>query len=144
MNFKPKSLKVYVPGHGVVDKADFNETHLKACLKQIEAAGLDRDDYLKKRFEIASYGDMPLFAEESNDAKASKKSEAERLKKEEADRIAQEDADRVARERHEKAEADRLEKERKEKADADELERLLAEEAAAKKQNETNSESKGE
>lgn len=60
---KPKNFKIHVPGHGVIERENFTETHLQACVKQVSGAGLNVDDYLKKHFTIASYGNFPLFAE---------------------------------------------------------------------------------
>lgn len=63
--FKPKNLKVYVPGHGVIEKADFTDVHLKACVRQVEAAGIDVEEYLKKHMEVSGFSDLPLFTDES-------------------------------------------------------------------------------
>lgn len=62
---KPKKAMILVPGHGVIEKAEFNEQHLKALFKQQEATGVDRDAFIKQHFEIVGFGDMPLFENES-------------------------------------------------------------------------------
>jgi hypothetical protein len=118
--FKPKNDKVYVPGHGVIDKADFTEVHLKACVRQVEAADIDIEEYLKKHMEISGFADLPLFGDDESDVekkakeKADKKAEAERKKAEAAAAKAEEE--RIA----------------KEQSDEAELKRLMAEEEAAK------------
>lgn len=63
MILKPKHLMTFVPGYGVVNKADFTEEHLAACTKQVKDTGGNVDEYLKSRFEAASYEDMPLFVD---------------------------------------------------------------------------------
>lgn len=118
MILKPKSLRVHVPNHGVIDRADFTEEHLKACVKQVKKAGLDVDEYIRKRFDIVSYGDLPLFVDTDSEKEATAKAEAE--------------AERVKAEETAEAERVRLEAEQKEKDDNAELARLLAEEEAAK------------
>jgi dTMP kinase len=122
MILKPKSLKVYVPGHGVIDKADFTEEHLKACLKQIKAAKIDEQEYLRKRFDVVSYGDMPLFTESEEAAKKAEEKAAAKAAEEEAERIA---AELKAKEE----EAARLAAE-----EAELLKQIEAEEAAKKAQ----------
>jgi hypothetical protein len=102
MNFKPKHLKVHVPGFGVIDKADFNKEHMTACLAQITKAGINKDEYLRKRFDIVSYDDLPLFEEKSKaqiEAEEKAKVEAEA----EAKRIADEAELQAAIEAEEKA-----------------------------------------
>ena len=112
MIFKPKSLKVYVPNHGVIDKADFSEIHLKACLKQIKEAGLDKDEYLKKRFDVVSYDNLPLFEEDAEEKAKLKSAEesaiAEQKAKDEAEakRIAEEAELQAAIDAEEKAKSD--------------------------------------
>lgn len=73
MILKPKNKKVYVPGYGVIGKEDFSKEHLDACCKQVKAAGLNVDEYLKKHMEIASYEDLPLFGEQEEAPKKRRK-----------------------------------------------------------------------
>jgi hypothetical protein len=101
--FKPKHKQVHVPGHGVIQQADFNEDHLKACLKQVKTAGLDPEEYLRKRFDRVGYTDLPLFEDEANSAAE----EEARMTKEKADKEA---ADLAAQEALLKKEADDLAK----------------------------------
>lgn len=97
MIFKPKHKRVLVPGFGVIEQADFQKEHFEACIKQVKAAKLDVDEYIKKRFDVVSYGDMPLFT----DSEAIAKAEQERIVSEEAElqrQIEAEEADRKAAE----------------------------------------------
>lgn len=81
---KPKHLSTYVPGVGVINKSDFTDEHLKACVEQVKKAGLDVDEYLKSRFEVASFKDMPLFVE-SGEPKPKSKGKAKKSEDEEAE-----------------------------------------------------------
>lgn len=60
MTFKPKKQQIHVPGYGVVQKEDFNQTHFNALMKR---AGDNRDEFIKQHLVVDSYGDQPLFAE---------------------------------------------------------------------------------
>lgn len=60
-NLKPKRELTYVPGVGVVKKAEFTKEHLKACVDYVKSNGVDVEEYLKKRFEVSSYSDLSLF-----------------------------------------------------------------------------------
>jgi hypothetical protein len=66
---KPKHLSTYVPGFGVINKADFSNEHLEACVKQVKDTGGDVDAYLKSRFEAI---DVPLLEQTSEPKPKSK------------------------------------------------------------------------
>lgn len=89
--FKPRKQQIHVPGHGVVQKEDFNEGHFKILMRR---AGENKDVFIKQYFEVASYGDQPLFqdGEEGLNKKSKKQLAAEekqKKEKEEADLLAQ-------------------------------------------------------
>jgi hypothetical protein len=69
---KPKHLSTYVPGFGVINKADFSNEHLEACVKQVKDTGGDVDAYLKSRFEVAISIDVPLLEQISEPKPKSK------------------------------------------------------------------------
>jgi hypothetical protein len=62
---KPKHLSTYVPGFGVINKADFSNEHLEACVKQVKDTGGDVDAYMKSRFE--SFNDTSIAYRSSAD-----------------------------------------------------------------------------
>lgn len=92
MTFKPKKQQIHVPGHGVVQKEDFNEVHTAALLKR---AGSNRDAFIKQHLVIESYGDLPIFEEDEATKKAAealaRKEAKEKLKAEAAAKKAAEE-----------------------------------------------------
>lgn len=106
MTFKPKKQQIHVPGYGVVQKEDFNETHAAALMKR---AGSNRDAFIKQHLVIESYGDLPIFEEDEATKKAAelqaKKEAKEKLRAEAAakKKAAEEEAELLAEMEREEA-----------------------------------------
>lgn len=61
MTFKPKKQQIHVPGHGVVQKEDFTQEHFEILLKRSGRVTGGKDAFIAQHFDVASYGDQPLF-----------------------------------------------------------------------------------
>jgi hypothetical protein len=103
---KPKRELTYVYGVGVIKKSEFTPDHLKKLIEHVKSCKIDVDEYIRTRFEVSGFADLPLFEEsEAEKEKAAKKAEKERLKaeakaakeKEEADLLAQMEAEEAAK-----------------------------------------------
>lgn len=73
MTFKPKKQQIHVPGYGVVQKEDFNNTHFAVLMKR---AGSNKEAFISQHLVVESYGDLPIFA----DDEASKEAEQQAAK----------------------------------------------------------------
>jgi hypothetical protein len=94
--FKPRKAMIHVPDYGVVSKEDFNQDHAKALFKRQEAAGVDRNAFIKQHLEVVGFGDMPLFeGDEPKNKKTSKKLTKEQ--QEEAELQAEIDAEELSK-----------------------------------------------
>lgn len=92
--FKPRKAFIHVPEYGVVSKEDFNQDHAKALFKRQEAAGVDRNAFIKQHLEVVGFGDMPLFeGDEQKNKKADKKQT--KAEKEEAELQAEIEAEEL-------------------------------------------------
>lgn len=88
----PKKANIYVPGHGVVAKADFTQAHAKAILKHTGKHGVSQEKCIAQHFTV-SVGNLPLFEDEADAAaenQAQLDKEAAELKQLEAEIAADE------------------------------------------------------
>lgn len=63
LTFKPRKQQIHVPGHGVVQKEEFNENHFKILMKRAGGTKEEQDAFIKQYFVVSSYGDLPVFQE---------------------------------------------------------------------------------
>jgi 2-succinyl-5-enolpyruvyl-6-hydroxy-3-cyclohexene-1-carboxylate synthase len=75
----PKKAFILVPGHGVIERADFTQEHARILVKHGESHGVDRDVFIKQHFNV-SFGDLPLF--EDSEQEKEVKPKAKKVKKE--------------------------------------------------------------
>lgn len=70
---KPKRLNVYVPGYGVVSKADFNDEHFKVCVDLAKEGGVDINSFIASRFDtVDDEVELTRLIEEEEKAKPKK------------------------------------------------------------------------